>query len=76
MHKEFVTPFWQRAYESLPKEVRGQYLTQMQTAEGWELALGRMIQALSRAKSAVLKALHAGLPRRPSKSEASSSSSG
>jgi hypothetical protein len=55
MYKEFVTPFWQRAYESLPSEVRGQYLTQIKAAERWELAIGDMIQLVSRAKNAILK---------------------
>jgi hypothetical protein len=74
MRNEFATSFWQRAYESLPSRVRGQYLTQMKAAERWELALGDVIQLWSRAKNAV--ALAYRLPRRPSKSEASSSSSG
>ena len=52
---EFVTPFWQRAYASLPAEVRAQYLTQIQAAERWELAVGDAIQLLSRAKNAVAK---------------------
>jgi hypothetical protein len=55
LHKEFVTPFWQRAYESLPSGVRGQYLTHMKAAEGWELALAELIQLASRAKTAILK---------------------
>jgi hypothetical protein len=55
MYKEFVTPFWQRAYDSLPQEVRGQYLTQIKAAERWELAIGDMIQLVSRAKNAILK---------------------
>jgi hypothetical protein len=55
MYKQFVTPFWQRAYESLPREVRGQYLTQIKAAERWELALGDIIQLVSRAKNAILK---------------------
>ena len=49
MRKEFATPFWQRAYESLPKEVRAQYLTQIQAAERWELATAGVIETLSRA---------------------------
>lgn len=57
MRKEFRTPFWQRAYDSLPAQVRGQHLAQMKAAESWELALGGMIQAWSRAKNAVLKLL-------------------
>jgi hypothetical protein len=55
MRKEFATPFWQRAYDSLPPQVRGQYLTQMKAAESWELALGEAIQLGSRAKNAILK---------------------
>jgi hypothetical protein len=59
MRKEFVTPFWQRAYESLPAQVRGQYLTQMKAAEGWELALNEVIQVWSRAKNAIVKLFQA-----------------
>ena len=55
MHKEFVTTFWQGAYDSLPAQVRGQYLTQMKAAESWELTLGSVIQLWSRVKNAVLK---------------------
>lgn len=71
MRNEFVTPFWQRAYESLPAQVREQYLTQVQAAERWELAIGDVLKAYSRIKNAVVSLL-----RRPSDSEASSSSSG
>ncbi|MGH8691467.1 MAG: hypothetical protein ACREUS_10620 [Burkholderiales bacterium] len=71
MRNEFRTPFWQNAYESLPTQVRAQYLTQIKAAERWELALGDLLQAWSRVKNAVVKLL-----RRPSESEASSSSSG
>ena len=59
MRKEFVTPFWQRAYDSLPAQVRGQYLTQIKAAEQWELALGDVIQVLSRAKTAIVKLFQA-----------------
>ncbi|HKU47223.1 MAG TPA: hypothetical protein VJQ58_10090 [Burkholderiales bacterium] len=55
MRNEFVTPFWNRAYQSLPKEVRAQYFTQIQAAERWELAIGDVIEVLSRAKNAVLR---------------------
>ncbi len=71
MRKEFLTPFWQRAYESLPAQVREQYLTQVKAAERWELALADAIELGSRVKNAVVRLL-----RRPSDSEASSSSSG
>ena len=55
MRKEFTTSFWQRAYDSLPAQVRGQYLTQMKAAERWELTIGATLQLVSRAKNAVLK---------------------
>ena len=55
MRNEFVTSFWQRAYESLPAQVRGQYLTQIKAAERWELVLGDVIQLGSRAKNAILR---------------------
>lgn len=55
MRNQFVTPFWHRAYESLPREVRAQYFTQIQAAERWELAIGDAIELLSRAKNAVLR---------------------
>jgi hypothetical protein len=75
MRNEFVTSFWHRAYESLPAQVRAQYLTQIKAAERWELALGDAIELGSRAKNAIMN-LFLRLPRRPSGSEASSSSSG
>ena len=55
MRKEFVTSFWQHAYEKLPENVRGQYLTQMRAAEQWELSIGALIEFGSRLKNAVLK---------------------
>jgi hypothetical protein len=55
MRNEFVTKFWQRAYESLPAGVRGQYLTQMKAAERWELSLQAIIEFASRAKQVALK---------------------
>ena len=58
MRKEFVTNFWQQAYEKLPSGVRGQYLTQMKSAERWELAIDDLIELGSRAKGAVAKLFH------------------
>jgi len=55
MRNEFTTKFWQRAYESLPAGVRGQYLTQMKAAERWELSLQAIIELVSRAKTAISK---------------------
>ena len=51
MRNEFVTRFWQRAYESLPAGVRGQYLTQMKAAERWELSLQAIIELASRVRN-------------------------
>lgn len=59
MRKEFVTTFWQRAYERLPNGTREQYVTQMQAAERWELALADVIQLWSRAKNAILRLFQA-----------------
>lgn len=58
MRNEFETKFWQRAYESLPAGVRGQYLTQMKAAERWELSIQAFIELASRAKNAVAKVFH------------------
>lgn len=64
MRKQFVTSFWQRAYESLPESVRGQYLTHMQAAEQWELSIGALIEIGSRAKNAAVKLFHSPRPKR------------
>jgi hypothetical protein len=64
MRKQFVTSFWQRAYEKMPENVRGQYLTQMQTAERWELFIGGLIEFVSRAKNAVVKLFHSPRAKR------------
>ena len=49
MRNEFVTPFWKNALASLPKEVQNRYTLQLQAAERWELAFGRLIETVSRA---------------------------
>lgn len=54
MRNEFVTPFWQKAYESLPAGVREHYLTDIQAAERWELALRDLIEVCTRAKNLLL----------------------
>ena len=59
MRNEFATRFWQRAYESLPAGVRGQYLTQMKAAERWELSLQAILEFASRARNAVSKVFQA-----------------
>jgi hypothetical protein len=55
MRKEFVTSFWQRAYESLPAGVRNQYLVQMKAAERWELAIADAVEVVQRVRNAVSK---------------------
>ena len=64
MRKQFVTSFWQRAYEKMPEHVRGQYLTQMQSAERWELFVGDLIEFCSRAKNAAVKLFHSPRAKR------------
>jgi len=59
MRNEFATRFWQRAYESLPAGVRGQYLTQMKAAERWELSLKAILEFGSRVRLAVSKLFQA-----------------
>ena len=44
MRKDFATRFWHEAHQSLPAELRPRYLTQMQAAERWELAIGRLVE--------------------------------
>lgn len=53
MRNQFVTKFWHEAHQSLPAELRPRYLTQMQAAERWELALGHVVQTFSSAKKAL-----------------------
>ncbi len=49
------TPFWQAAYQSLPKTARLRYLAYIEHAERWDLALDGVIEALSRAKGALAR---------------------
>ena len=56
MRSEFVTPFWKNALESLPEQVRERYTLQLQAAERWELALGRVIETISRIAAALGRA--------------------
>ena len=64
MRKEFVTKFWQDAYEKLPAHVRVQYLAHMKGAESWELTLGELIKVWSRAKNAVSRVLQSPRTKR------------
>jgi hypothetical protein len=47
-HKEFATPFWNRASRSLPASVRQRYVSQLKSAERLELALDRAIEFFTR----------------------------
>jgi hypothetical protein len=42
---DFATAFWRRASGSLPPAVRRRYLPQLQSAESFDLALGRAAEA-------------------------------
>ena len=64
MRKDFVTNFWQTAYERLPEGVRGQYLTQMKAAESWELTIGDLIKVGARVKNAIGRVLQAPKTKR------------
>jgi hypothetical protein len=57
------TPFWQAAYQSLPKTARQRYLAYIEHAERWDLALDGVIEVLSRAKGALARLFDA--PTRP-----------
>ena len=42
---EFATAFWRQACGSLPPAVRRRYLPQLKSAESFELALDRALEA-------------------------------
>ena len=52
MRNSLATPFWREAYASLPAHLRERYLGDFVAAERWELGLGSLIQAWTRAKNA------------------------
>ena len=58
-----VTPFWQKAAQSLPVPFRERYEGYFERAEQWDLALDKSIELLSRAKLRLARSLHT--PRRP-----------
>lgn len=53
MRNELVTPFWRKAYASLPEHVRERYLADFVFAERWELVLAALIEGWSRVKNAL-----------------------
>ena len=48
MKHQFVTPFWRKAYASLPPSARHRHLFHMKAAERWELRLDSAIELWSR----------------------------
>ena len=47
------TPFWKKAAASLPSQIRPRYISQLEQAERWELALQSAIEGWTRVKSAL-----------------------
>ena len=58
-NRNLKTAFWRNAAASLPAQVRARYMLDLERAERWELALARAVEALTRAKSALGRGLHA-----------------
>jgi hypothetical protein len=57
MRDGFVTPFWRAMFKSLPPAVQRRYLSQLQAAERWDLALDRAVGILSRAAKSLARLL-------------------
>ena len=55
MRNNFVTEFWREAHQSLPAELRGRYLSEMQAAERWELTIARLVESLSGLKQGIAR---------------------
>jgi hypothetical protein len=55
MRSQLVTPFWKNALQSLPAEIRARYVHEIEAAERWELRIAALIEAGSRAKSAMAR---------------------
>jgi hypothetical protein len=55
------TAFWKNAANSLPVELRQRYLIDIEQAERWELAAGRVIEAWTHLKDALSRTFH--MPR-------------
>jgi hypothetical protein len=52
-NRNLKTAFWRNAAASLPAEVAERYALDIESAERWELALGRAIEAVTRARAAL-----------------------
>jgi hypothetical protein len=55
MRNELVTAFWKHALNSLPAELRPRYVHELEAVERWELRINALIEAGSRAKSALAR---------------------
>lgn len=53
MRNEPLTPFWRKAYRSLPEPVRQRYQGEFIIAERMELAIAGLVQLWTRARDAV-----------------------
>ena len=60
MRNVLVTPFWQKAAQSLPAPFRERYQGYFERAERWELALDEAVQLLSRTKARLARSFPAG----------------
>ena len=65
MRNQFATPFWQAAFKSLPPAERQRYRSQLRSAERWDLAIGDLIETLSRGKKLVARLVQTAPRRRP-----------
>jgi hypothetical protein len=52
------TTFWKNAANTLPAEIRGRYLLDIEQAERWELGIDAVVEAWARAKDAVSRTFH------------------
>jgi hypothetical protein len=61
-NRQFVTKFWQKAYDSLSPAAKRRHAFHMKSAERWELRLDSAVETWTRAAAAIAKAFNA--PRR------------
>jgi hypothetical protein len=60
MRNGLVTPFWQRAAQSLPLPFRERYAGYFERAERWELALDSALELLARTKARLARSFPEG----------------
>ncbi len=49
------TPFWKKAAAQLPASVRSRYISELEQAERWELAIDRAVEAYARLKASFVR---------------------